>query len=310
MTSRLWLAGLGIASLAAQTPDEEDWQKAAGGKMAFEVASVRPSKVPRGPAFPLDAANAKTPGGRFSAALILPMYIDFAFKLRPNPEQYRILTHLPESVSKDFYDIEARAPGNPTKDQMRLMMQSLLAERFKLAVHFETREVPVYALTLVKPEKLGPKLRPHAEGPPCPEAFIDLDPRIPLKSGEVFPPNCEAAEGRGTLDGTRLLGSRNTTMPLIADMIYATGALAGEVDKPVVDRTGLNGRFDYTIQYMPGENDLLARSLPAGANRPPENSEGAPFLRAVREQLGLKLTPSRGQVRVLIVDHVEPPSEN
>jgi bla regulator protein blaR1 len=277
--------------------------------MAFEVASVKASKLPRIPDFPLDQGNAKTPGGRFSVALSLPIYISFAYKLGANPEQYRVLTHLPESVSKDIYDIEARAPGNPTKDQMRLMMQSLLAERFKLAVHFETREVPVYALTLVKQGKTGLKLRPHAEGPPCPDSFIDINPRTPPKAGDVFPPNCETAPSRGTPDGMRLVGSRNTTMPLLADMIYAYGAFDGEVDKPVVDRTGLSGRFDFTIQYMAGENDMLARSIP-GANSPPPSSDGTPFLRALREQLGLKLTPGRGQVRILIVDHVEPPSEN
>src|SRR5580658_5634043 len=76
---------------------------------------------------------------------------------------------LAKIVGNDFFDIEAQAPGNPTKDQMRLMIQSLLAERFKLAVHFETRDAPVFALTLVKPGKTGPKLLPHSEGPPCPD---------------------------------------------------------------------------------------------------------------------------------------------
>jgi hypothetical protein len=114
---------LATATLAAQSIGESDWQKAAGGKMTFEVASVKPSKSPRIPNFPLDPGNAKTPGGRFSAAMPLYIYIDFAYKLAPNPLQERTLTHLAESVRKDFYDIEARAPGNPTKDQMRLMVQ-------------------------------------------------------------------------------------------------------------------------------------------------------------------------------------------
>jgi hypothetical protein len=90
--------------------------------------------------------------------------------------------------------IDAKADGNPTKDQMRLMMQSLLADRFKLRAHFETKQVPVLALTLVKPGKLGPKLLPHSEGPPCPDTSEILNPlttpppALP-KAGDVFPAN-------------------------------------------------------------------------------------------------------------------------
>jgi hypothetical protein len=85
--------------------------------------------------------------------LPLWIYIAFACKLPPNDEQTRaMLAHLPKWFG-GFFEIDARAKGNPSKDQMRLMMQSLLADRFKLAVHFETKEEPVYALTLVKPGK-------------------------------------------------------------------------------------------------------------------------------------------------------------
>ena len=72
--------------------------------------------------------------------------------------------HVPDWVRNGRYDIEARAPGAATKDQMRLMMQSLLAERFKLTVHWETREAPVFALVEAKPGKLGPQLEPHPSG--------------------------------------------------------------------------------------------------------------------------------------------------
>jgi bla regulator protein blaR1 len=91
----------------------------------------------------------------------------FAYKLMPA----EISTQLPKSFPMDPFDIEARAAGNPTKDQMRLMMQSLLADRFRLRVHFETRDGPVFALTLVRPGETGPKLRPHADGPACPDSF-------------------------------------------------------------------------------------------------------------------------------------------
>jgi bla regulator protein blaR1 len=278
--------------------------------MSFEVASVKLAKTPHPPNFPLDTRNAKPPGGRLSASFPLWLYISFAYKLSPNEEERKAATaQLSKLVGNDLFEIEAQAPGNPTKDQMRLMMQSLLADRFKLKVHFESREAPVFALTLVKPGKTGPKLRPHSEGPPCPDSYKPPEPGVPLDVGEVFPPECETAS-MTTRNGVRLFGSRNTTMPLIAEAIYSTGVVAGELDKPVVDQTGLKGKFDITVEYVPGENDLLSRTVPSNRDAPPPDSQGTPFLSAVREQLGLRLTPSKGTIKALIIDHVEKPSEN
>jgi uncharacterized protein (TIGR03435 family) len=134
----------------------------------MSLASVKLGTRPRLPDFPLDSGNAKTPGGRFSTSFPLFGYIAFAYKLPPNEERRRAMMAQLQKWGGGFFEIEARAKGNPTKDQMRLMMQSLLAGRFKLAVHFETKEEPVYALTLVKSGKTGPKLRPHAERRPAP----------------------------------------------------------------------------------------------------------------------------------------------
>ena len=119
--------GIADAPLGAQSSSVPDWQTAAGGKRAFEVASVRPAKGVRPPNFPLDPGDAKTTGGRLSGTLPLMVCIGFAYKLNIGD----ISTQLPKAFPKDLFDIEARAPGNPTKDQMRLMMQSLLADRFK-----------------------------------------------------------------------------------------------------------------------------------------------------------------------------------
>jgi bla regulator protein blaR1 len=306
---KLALSTAGIAAVAAPlavgillAQDEPDWQAAAGGKMAFEVASVRAVKIPSPtpPTFPLDNRDGFAPGGHFFASFPLWNYISFAYKLSPNEEERRgAMAQLAESLGNNWYDIEAQAPGNPTKDQMRLMMQSLLAERFKLAIHFETRTVPVFALTLVQPGKIGPSLRPHAEGPPCPDSYTPraYGPPIP---NEVFPSNCGVASTQNR-NGVAFVGSRNTTVPLLADAIYSTGVLAEEIDKPVVDQTGLNGRFDFTVEYLPGINVY--------SETPPPDSPG-PLLSAVRGQLGLRLTPSIGTVKTLIIDHVEKPSEN
>jgi len=104
-------------------------------------------------------------------------------------EERIALGQTPKWVNTDRTAVEARAEGNPTKDQMRLMMQALLADLFKLAVHFETREAPVFELMQVKSEKTGPKLHPHSDGPPCPDDYT-MPTRAVLAS-DVFPANCD-----------------------------------------------------------------------------------------------------------------------
>jgi len=113
-------------------------------------------------------------------------------------------------------------------------MQTLLADRFNLAVHFESREASVYALSLIEAGRVGPNLRPHAEGPPCP-ATGDLD--SPLANAEVFPPICEMYMFERTPDHTRVRwGSRNIAMASLAEMIpQVPFSGTSAVDSPVVD---------------------------------------------------------------------------
>ena len=283
------------AAVAAQVHD--------GGPMAFDVASVKSNPKAWYPGFPMDNTNVYIPQGRFSASLPLWSYIAFAYKLAPNVEQRRdAVAQYPKGLSTDeYFEIDARADGRPGKDQLRLMLQSLLAERFKLAVHFETREIPVLALTLAKPGRTGPKLHPHSEGPPCPDVVamppIPAPPTAATVRG-VFPANCDSPQVANQLSSAWLAGARNTTMPLLAELIYRWGVEAGDVDKPVVDQTELTGNFDFTVEYSP--EFIRARS----------DSQGTPFRDAVRQQLGLRLTPSKAPIRVLVLDHVERPSEN
>lgn len=278
--------------------------------MSFEVASVRLAKPGAFtiPSVPLDNGDAKPPGGRFSARVSLRRYIFFAYKLQPFQAK-EMVSELPKWTD-DTYAIDAKAEGNPTKDQLRLMLQSLLADRFKLRVHFESNEVPVLDLVLVTPGKLGPKLLQHSEGPSCPSS-LEMDklfsPIPAPKSAVAWPPQCGTSALTRAANGT-WIGSRNITMALLASDLYNLGSRIEELDKPVIDQTGLEGRFDFILE------------LPAGIMSPiptPPNPEGplpAPketsFLNAVRDQLGLKLVRSRGEVRTLIVDHVEKPSEN
>ena len=136
--------------------------------MAFEVAAIHLDRGPfRPPNFPLDNGDAYTSGDRFSADFPLLTYIQFAYKIRFSPQQRESMFsrgRLPKWIYADRYAIEAKATTRATKDQMRLMMQSLLAERFHLAAHLETQETAVLALRLVRPGILGPKLRPHNQG--------------------------------------------------------------------------------------------------------------------------------------------------
>lgn len=289
-----------MAPAQEPAPAVPEWQAAAGGKMAFEVATIKlsqPSKFTP-PAFPLDEGDAYArTGGRFSADFPLTVYIQFAYKFRFTQEQMQsMLARLPKWVASDRFSIQAKAEGNPTKDQMRLMMQSLLADRFQLAVHFETQQVPVLALTQVKQGKLGPKLRPHAEGPACDDSDSLGD------STGVFPGRCDvfALISKRDRAGNKA-GSRNTTMELLASSLPGFGRLG----RPVLNQTGLSGRFDFTLEWIPESSNVPA----ADAEIQPE-PQGPTFLQALREQLGLKLEATMGQVRVLVIDRIERPSEN
>src|ERR1700761_4331687 len=82
-------------------------------------------------------------------------------------QQAAMLAHQPKWIAEQGFDFEARPEGSSTKDQARIMMQSLLADRFKLAIHFETRDSPVFDMVLDKPGNLSPRIRRHAEGPAC-----------------------------------------------------------------------------------------------------------------------------------------------
>jgi uncharacterized protein (TIGR03435 family) len=277
------------------------------GKMSFDVASISQSKPGTSaptPNFALGNGDSFTPSGdgRFTADFPLPVYIQFAYKLSLTPEQTdAMLAHLPKWVATDYFEIHAKVEGNPTKDQMRLMMQSLLADRFKLAVHFETQQVPVFALVLQTPGRTGPNLRPHSDGPPCDVHMPMPAPGNQANSGGVFPRICDAFIKIPAPNHEILLGSRNTTMKLIADSLSSLGGLG----RPVVDQTGLSGRFDFTLQWTPESNGPAQ----SGADTP-LNSLGTTFVEALKDQLGMKLKPAKAPLDVPVVDHVEKPSGN
>lgn len=260
-----------------------DAQPHATPKPHFDVTSVKPNKpdAARISNVPMGPDDAWTPnGGLFSASgFALLNYIGFAYKFTTydyNSAQSR----WPSWVFMDRFDIQARALAGTTKDQMRLMMQSLLADRFRLAIHFETREAPVFALVPVNPGKTGPQLQPHSDGSPC----LPDNPCGSLYSPDSHPP------------GQYRIGAQKVTMGYIADILATS-----EVGRPVVDKTGLAGTFDFTLEWAPNR--------PANPDFQPDPL-GPTYIEAIRDQLGLKLESTKGPLSVPVLDHVERPEEN
>jgi bla regulator protein BlaR1 len=287
-SAAIMVLSLSVALVQAQTT-------AAGGKPSFEVASVKPGNPetftpPNFPLDYLDTFGAANPHGRFVAEFPLEIYVAFAYKLLPRSQEQKnaMLAHVPRWVSTDKYAINAEAKGDPTKDQIRLMMQSLLADRFKLAVHFERQEVPVLALVLDKPGKTGAKLYPHSNGPAC---------DVP---STVFPIVCDQLLAIGRPNNAVMMGSRNMTMGQIAAGLIATG----EVTRPVVDQTGLDGRFDFTLEWTREPKN----PVPAPEVQP--DLPATTLQQALQDQLGLKVKSTKVFMDTLVIDHVERPSEN
>ncbi len=176
-----------------------------------------------------------------------------------------------EAVGETYYDIAAKAEGDgtPKQGEFRQMLQALLADRFKLKVHREMREMPVYALVV---GKNGPKFK---------ESSADANP-----------------------SGNYGVNGRNQTMSLSkATMEDVARDLRVYVDRPVVDKTGLKGNYDIKMEATP------AFRISRNPDNPSDPGDISAFT-AVQEQLGLKLEAQKALIEVLVVDHVERPSEN
>jgi uncharacterized protein (TIGR03435 family) len=172
------------------------------------------------------------------------------------------------------YDIVGQpdGEGQPSQQQWRIMMQKLLADRFKLSIHWDKKEVAIYALTVTKN---GPKL---TASPGDPKGAPNL-----------------AMPARGRFRG------RNATMAEFA------GELQAVLDRPVVDRTGISGRYDVALNWT--VDDFQAAHL-SGFPAPVDRVEVPDLFTAIQEQLGLRLESTKGSVDVMVIDRVERPTEN
>lgn len=194
------------------------------------------------------------------------------------------------------YNIVASIAPGTTEQQFRVMLQNLLAERFQLKLHKETKELPIYSLSVVKN---GPKLK-KAEPDPPPDPNAPEDDRN-FRSG----PLAKDPDGFPILSG-------GTTMAVMGDharmknkghMDFLVRQLAAQLRQPVVDNTGLTGEYEFSLSWV---------ARPAGAiSSMAEDPAGPDLFAALQEQMGLKLEQKKGPVEVLVIDHVEKtPTEN
>jgi uncharacterized protein (TIGR03435 family) len=235
---------------------------------AFEVASIKPN-VSGSETFAMSPIS----HGSFSATNVtLIRLITTAYRL-----QNAQVIGGPSWLTSARYDVAAKGAENATTAEVLSMLQPLLADRFNLTIHRETRDLPIYALVTAKN---GPKLGKPEDGS-CGEASKASKPCTSL---------AEFKNG---------MAADNVSLPTIASTL---GSILG--DRPVVDRTGLTGRFDIHLLWTDG------------SRRPADSQEesnlaapGSVFV-ALQEQAGLKLEATKGPVEVLVIDRVERPSEN
>jgi uncharacterized protein (TIGR03435 family) len=223
----------------------------------FDVASVRPNPDRSDPSFSVN------PGGLIYARVSLSDCIEAAYGVKP----YQITG--PEWVRRENFDITAKVEGDHNKDEIMRMLQMLLADRFKLALHHEQKELPVYALV---PGKNGAKLR-RSEG----DGQFSMGP---------------AAGG---------IGFQKTSMPEFAGRFLSIVPMIG---RPVLDKTGLPGLYDFTLQLNPTANG------DAGAIKRAAAEEGFSLFVYALDQLGLRLESEKAAIDFLVIDHAERPSEN
>ena len=182
----------------------------------------------------------------------------------------------PAWLESDRYDIVAVTPGEvqPTRGEQMAMLRSLLAERFKLSFHREQKDFPIYVLEVAKN---GPRLKSSMAASDQPAALIST----------VYPQRI-------------VLPARNATMAEFTSLLQRA-----VLDRPVVDKTGLSGRYDFDLQWAPDETQF-GGEVPVASSEAPS----PPLFSALQEQLGLRLTATRGPVEAMVVDKAERPSSN
>jgi len=234
---------------------------------AFEVATIKPveADLHRGRMFRMDGLH------RWVATdYTLKNLIALAYDLSP-----RTISGGPEWIESQHFNIEATVPGNrrPTRIEQMQMLRALLVERFALKFHRVDKEFSIYELTIAKG---GSKLKVAAE----PDA-------TPQLVGVVYPGKIEVPARSVTMDD------------FVAMLQRAT------LDRPTVNKTGLTGKYDFTLDWAPDETQYGGE-----LEKAPDDAPSPPLFEAIQQQLGLKLTATRGPVSAMVVDAVAKPRES
>jgi len=253
---------------AIPTPPPRLPPMAADANPSFEVATIKPSQPDRpGKLFGVQGSHFRT------INTTLADMIKFAYGV-----QDKQIIGAPSWVESDKFDIEAQpdAPGAPNKDQVSMMMQKLLTDRFQLKFHKDTKELPAYVLTAAK---TGQKMTKS---------------EVPDQLPGLFFTNISPAT----------LTVRNATMDDVCHLFQSA-----VLDRPVVDQTGITGKWNFLLKWTADESQFSGMGVKVP---PPSDAADAPppLFTAIQEQIGLKLDAGKAQVPVLVIDKVEKPSAN
>lgn len=254
---------------------------------SFEVASIKQNKSGDD-----RIALTYTPDGFIAVNVTVRSLVRFAY----GPIEDTRIIGGSDWISSERFDVEARVESSLVDQLQKLnppalrlerqrMLQSLLAERFGLTVHHESKERPVYALLIAKN---GPRL--HESRP-----------------GDTYPNGFKGADGRGAAglyggSGGQLIG-QSATIPTLATN------LSQRLGRIVLDETGLKGNYDFTLTWSPEQAPVAATDA-SDDHEASAQSSNPPLFEAIQQQLGLKLESQKALVDVLIIDHVDRPSGN
>ena len=261
---------------------------------SFEVASIKPNR-----SADLGRRIMFLPGRLNATGITVKFLISMAYGVK----EFQV-SGGPGWIDSQRYDIDAKQEDSQTEeenklppDQMRehnqLMIQALLADRFKLQVSHTTKELPVYALVVAK------------NGPKLPQA----------KPGDTYPNGIKGPDGvahAGMFMMRRGGGELTGQGVPLANLVMM---LSQQLGRTVLDQTGLKGNYDIHLKWTPDESQAAMFSGPAGPKPPadtpaPPETSGPSIFTALQEQLGLKLDSTKGPVEIIVIDHVEQPSEN
>jgi uncharacterized protein (TIGR03435 family) len=283
-----------VVSLHAQAPAPQ------AAAPAFEVASIKRNNSGSGM-----STRGGGPGGRINYVNVpAQQLILAAYQMQP----FQVIG-APSWITGDRFDVIAKAPDGATPDQTPAMIRSLLAERFKLKAHTETRELPVYSLVKARADgRLGDKLKPST---------LDCGPNGrgrggPLPPGPGVAPGAPAAQA--PLMGCRMMMTPGRLQAGGQPIAQLATLLSNQLGRPVIDKTGLTGAYDVELSFqMEGAGRIggpAPIAPPGAAPILPPDPDAPTLVTAVQEQLGLKLESERGPVEVIVIDSIEQPTED